>query len=311
MTVASALTSLNQDIQNARTAITNKGGTVTSGGGSSQLATDISSIPSGGGSQTKYGITIDTFLGDVDANGVLQYPSEQADLVFTGVEDVADYGLRYKFAYSGVKSASFPALTEVSGQYGCDYMFQQSTGLTSMSLPELTTVSGRYGCNYMFSNTGLTSVSLPKLATVSGQFGCNSMFSNTGLTSVSLPKLATVSGNYGCNYMFSNCRELVSVSFPKLADVSGTSTFTGAFGSCRNLTDIYFNALTTTSFGSNVNQFNNIFNSGSTGTASTSGNVTVHFPSNLSSTISGLTGYPNFGATAGRLTLAYDLPATS
>ncbi len=50
MTVASALTALNQDITAARTAITDKGGTVTSGGGSSQLATDIATIPSGGGS---------------------------------------------------------------------------------------------------------------------------------------------------------------------------------------------------------------------------------------------------------------------
>lgn len=48
MTIASALTALNQDIQNARTAITNKGGTVTANGGSSQLATDIATIPSGG-----------------------------------------------------------------------------------------------------------------------------------------------------------------------------------------------------------------------------------------------------------------------
>lgn len=47
MTIASALTALNTDIVNARTAITNKGGTVTSGGGSSQLATDIATIPSG------------------------------------------------------------------------------------------------------------------------------------------------------------------------------------------------------------------------------------------------------------------------
>ena len=44
MTIASALTALNTDIQNARMAITNKGGTVTVDGGSSQLATDIGTI---------------------------------------------------------------------------------------------------------------------------------------------------------------------------------------------------------------------------------------------------------------------------
>lgn len=54
MSISSALTLLNQDIQNARTAIVNKGGTVTSGGGSSQLATDIATIPSG--SSGKYSL---------------------------------------------------------------------------------------------------------------------------------------------------------------------------------------------------------------------------------------------------------------
>ena len=44
MTIASALANLNTDIQNARTAIPNKGGTVTVDGGSSQLATDIGTI---------------------------------------------------------------------------------------------------------------------------------------------------------------------------------------------------------------------------------------------------------------------------
>ena len=52
MSISSALTALNQDIQNARTAIVNKGGTVTTGGGSSQLAADIATIS--GSSSGKY-----------------------------------------------------------------------------------------------------------------------------------------------------------------------------------------------------------------------------------------------------------------
>ena len=50
----------------------------------------------------KYGANINTFLGDVDANGVLQQSTEQSDLVFTGVKDVADYGLNYKFSFAKV-----------------------------------------------------------------------------------------------------------------------------------------------------------------------------------------------------------------
>jgi len=47
MSIATELTALQQDITNARAAITSMGGTVTSGGGSSQLATDIATIPGG------------------------------------------------------------------------------------------------------------------------------------------------------------------------------------------------------------------------------------------------------------------------
>jgi len=48
MSVQSEITRLSTAVASARTAITNKGGTVTSGGGASQLATDIATIPTGG-----------------------------------------------------------------------------------------------------------------------------------------------------------------------------------------------------------------------------------------------------------------------
>ena len=38
--------------------------------------------------------------------------------------------------------------------------------------------------------------------------------------------------------------------------------------------------------------------------------VTIHFPSNLQSTISQLDGYPLFGGESGYIVLAFDLPAT-
>lgn len=50
MTISDKLVLLQQDITNARTAVVNKGGQVTASGGSSQLATDIATIPTGGGS---------------------------------------------------------------------------------------------------------------------------------------------------------------------------------------------------------------------------------------------------------------------
>ena len=47
MSITSELTALNTDIVNARAAVEAKGGTVTTGGGSSQLAADIATIPAG------------------------------------------------------------------------------------------------------------------------------------------------------------------------------------------------------------------------------------------------------------------------
>ena len=319
---------------------------------------DVNVAGSGG---EKYGANTNTFLGDVNANGVLQLPTEQSDLVFTGIKDVADYVFYSKFTYAKVKSASFPDLTSISGNSGCYGMFSDCIALTSVSLPNLTRISGQNGCMYMLNycraltsvslpnlttisgNSGcygmfsdcialtsvslpnltrisgqngcmymlnycraLTSVSLPNLTTISGISGCDGMLNNCkALTSVSLPKLTTISGVQGCNGMLRSCTALVSVSFPKLTTVSGGNAFSYMLYGCTAITDVYFPALTTTSFGSNANQFSNMMNS--TGSAVIH---ILHFPSNLQSTIQGLTGYPLFSGTSKYVVLAFDLPAT-
>lgn len=281
MSIASAITAAQGRVADCYTAISGKGGTLPATQNLANMPTAINSIPSGGGS-TKYGASADTLLGDPNSSGVLQGGTEQSDLVFDGVEDVANYMLYYKFFSSKVKSVSFPDLTKAGYGYCLSYTFASCSSLTTISLPELTIVSGVAACNCMFNN-------------------CSS------LTSVSLPELTTISALSGCLSMFSGCSSLVTVSFPKLVTITGGSCMQSIFSYCSKITDVYFNSLTTTSFGSNVNQFNNMFSSAGI----TSGSITMHFPSNLSSTISGLTSYPNFGAATGRLTLAFDLPATS
>lgn len=205
--------------------------------------------------QTKYGATAGSLLGDVDANGVLQMPSELTDLVFTGVKNIIAYGMYYKF--------------------------YQNTGIRSVSFPDLTTLSNNSALYYCFRE-------------------------NSNLTTISFPELASITGSSVFGYAFYGC-PLTTITFPKLADVSGASCLRYSLQACRLLTSLSFPALKTTSFGSNTTQFNSMFNSN---TAADSGSLTVHFPSNLQSTISGLTGYPNFGANSSRITLLYDLPAT-
>ena len=335
MSIATAIQNAQTKVANAYTAISNKGGTLPATQDLANMPTAIDSIPSGGGS--KYGCTIDNLLGDVDANGVLQLPvNTSGDIVFSGVKDVASYGLYYKYFFNTnlTHGVSFLDLEEVSTNYALYYAFG-SAGITSVSLLKLKTVSGKNAMQGAFSNTRITSANLSELETVSGNNGIRQLFQSCAyMTSISAPKLKTATGTFAlaylvsataitifnlpelttvnnsscCYYLCSGCNQLETVNLTKLSDISGASAFNGAFTSCPKLQHIYLNGLTTSSFGSYVNQFNNMFN---TTSMSTSGNVNIHFPSNLSSTISGLQGYPNFGATAGRVTLLFDLPATS
>ena len=337
MSIASAIVAKQQQVADAYTAISNKGGTLPQTQDMTNMATAIASIPSGttptgtisittngtydvtnyatadvnvsdGGSTAKYGATIDDFLGDKDANNVLQAPTQEFNLSFTKVTDIAAKALQYRFSSLKVKSVLFPELTTISGTSALNYAFRDCASLTSVSFPELTTISGGNSLSFAFSYcTSLTSVSFSKLTTISGGSVLSEAFNqNTGLTSVSFPELTTISGNSALSFAFDSCKSLTSISFPKLTTISGISALSSAFRYCTSLTSISFPKLTTTSFGSRVNQFSSMMNNTGTGTTHT-----IHFPSNLQSTISGLTGYPLFGGTSGYVTLSFDLPATS
>lgn len=112
-------------------------------------------------------------------------------------------------------------------------------------------------------------------------------------------------GQYGLYEAFYVCNGIESVNLSSLTSI-GYYGLGYAFQGCSYLTDIYFNSLTTTSFGNYTNQFYSMMDG--TGRAITH---TIHFPSNLESTISGLSGYPLFGGRSGYVVCAFDLPATS
>lgn len=249
----------------------------------------------------KFGATVDTFIGDT-TDGALSAPTQQTTIVFNGITSLTNKALYYAFAYkNNIISAKFPVLKDISS-YGMGYAFSDCASLSSFELPNLETI-GSYGMQRAFSNTSVSSVSLPKLKTV-GEYGLYTAFQSTSISELTFPELTTASGTYPFYSLCSGCSSLTTVRFPKLTNLSDTtSTFYSAFSSCNALTDIYFNALTTQSFGAS-SVFNRMIGAGTTVTH------TIHFPSNLESTISGLTGYPLFGGTSGYVVLSFDLPAT-
>lgn len=102
-----ANTTLTQTFSDIADAIRAKGvtGTMTP----LEMPTKIGSIAGGG---SKYGLTMDNILGDVNQNGELQFPTG-GTFSSTDIVSIPDYGLQYKFNMSGITSVSLPNLTTV------------------------------------------------------------------------------------------------------------------------------------------------------------------------------------------------------
>lgn len=203
------------------------------------------------------------------------------DIEFTNLTSIGTSGLSSCFGNSNVRGVSFPALENISATSAVSQIISGAAQASFLTFPILKNV-GATGLSYAYYNTQyIKNVEFPMLQTV------------------------MVSG-------FQNCfqsSKVETVRFTSLTTISDANIFGGCFGTANNIKDIYFPALTTNSFGSiNISQFNSMFNSS---TASVSLICTLHFPSNLSTKISGLTGYPYFGGNSARIVLAFDLTATS
>lgn len=200
-------------------------------------------------------------------------------------------------------TVNMSSLQSAAAAYGCQYMFQNCTGLVSFDLSSLETIgSNTSACSNMFEGcTGLTTANLGALKTISAA-AVGGMFKGcTGITSINLSSLTTISAQYACDWMFQGCTGLTSAVLHSLTSIKAKECCV-FFRDCTNLTSVSFPSLTPSSFGSYDNQFRNMLN-GVTG-------CTVHFPSNIQSTISSwsdVTG--GFGGT--NTTVLFDLPATN
>ena len=188
--------------------------------------------------------------------------------------------------------------TSISSSTVIDYEYVNN--IKYLDCSNLVSISG----NIHFGECeNLEGVDFSNLETAGDAAFALAIYGNPKLTQIVFPKLtsagyrgfylnkATVSQSAGMS---------ITARFPSLSNLNASQIFYYAFGGYDSVI-IYFNAITTSSFGSNINQFQQIV--GYTVEAE------IHFPSNMQSTISGLTGYPAFGGS--NTTLVFDLPATS
>lgn len=208
MTIATEITRIKTNIENAYSKAQEKGATVPQIKNSENLATCIESITGGGGgSSLPYAYAV--------SNGVLT--------ATTG--DIA--------SFKGVNSI---------GQSALNYAFYQRSNLTGeLSFPDLVTVD-MYGFNYAFNGCkGITSVNLPLLETAGDGAFTNAFYQCNKITSINMPALKTIKTST-FNYAFNGCSSLTSISFPSLTSMYTNSFGNYAFGSCSKLTEIHFRA---------------------------------------------------------------------
>lgn len=218
-----------------------------------EYATAEVNVPTGGGATTKFGVSIDNLLGNVDENGVLQFPTEQFVFDGSGIKDFSYRTMYYKFYHNqSLISASFPDLETISQNFTCVSAFEGCLGLTNTGLQNLKTISGSGTCTGMYKEcSALTSTGLDNLESITGDAACQAMFHNcAGLVRVDFPKLTVVSktnamGANSSNMMFRACTALTEMHFraDAQATIEGLSGYASKFGAA-NCT-IYFDLIGT------------------------------------------------------------------
>ena len=296
MTIASEITRINTNIENAYTACNGKGATMPVTQNSANLANCISSIPAGStAGQTR---TVE--------NGVYTMPTNNFTFVMpSNATDIGDNALADTFNWcSGVIGADFSSLITLSGENALLECFRNCRNLTSVDFSNLTTISGLETLlNAFLGCSGLINLDFSSLVTISGDSALYSTFWGcSGLTSVDFSSLTTVSGGWALETAFLECASLTNIEFTSLTNLTGSGVLMSAFYDCSSLATLSFPALTSTSFGLYNDQFTDML--------SNVENCTVHFPSNLQSVIgSWFDVTTGFGGT--NTTVLFDLPATT
>ena len=296
MSIASAIATKQQQVADAYTAVSAKGGTLPATRNLTNLATAIGTITGGGGSEV--GITREI------GNGIFRMPT--SSFVYTIPSSATNVGPRaFQYSFYGctaLTSVNLSSLTSISGMYAFNYAFYNCTALTSVNISSLATLSASNAFGYAFYNcSNLVNVDLSSLTNITGLYTFQYAFYGCSkLTSIDLSALTSITGALAFNYAFQNCSMLTDVDLSSLATISSSSVFQNAFYGCTSLRSLSFPSLTPTSFGSSTNQFNNMLRGCS--------NVTVHFPYNLQSVIGNWSDVTNgFGGSS--TTVLFDLNA--
>ena len=219
------------------------------------------------------GIPIGMFLGDPDEHGILQAPSERAEIntgvlvthldpsvwraMFKGSALVL--GARFRNVYvvysealreafmncANLAFVRFDVLEELLESRALFSMAEGCTSMTALDLPKMKTVGGQYAMSRIaYGDTALLSVGLDALETVSGAYAFQWAFQGcTALKRLDFHALKTVSGQQAFDRLVSDCASLEAVTFPVLETISGAWALTYFLYGCVKVKRLDFPAL--------------------------------------------------------------------
>lgn len=314
-TIAEQLTSLANTKAAIKQSIIDKGVQVADTDPFSAYPAKIGQISGGSAPATKFGVSIDNLLGNVDENGMLSVPYDNFVFNGAGIKSLDDSALAYRFAtedalkslpvtkillpdllQTSTDSLAYVAnsarhltevdlglITDISGSSTLSGAFGSAHSLATVRAPNVTTISGSLACQSAFEFTGLTSNVFPNLTTISGNSACQYMYRGCTFNALGLDNLTTISGDFACQHMF-NSLKIDIAEFPKLTTITGSQACRYWFNTS-TVKKVYFPALTTVDtgvFGSNASR-------GAFGNCSQL--TEIHFRADAQSTIEAMSGY--------------------
>jgi hypothetical protein len=234
-TISDKLTRLNEVKQSIKQSIIDKGVQVADDTPFRNYADKIGEI-SGGGEpveKTKFGVGIDNFLGNVDADGNYVAPSEPFELNLVGVKRVITTAFTNRFQNTTITKFIANDLIEVGANsfVGC---FTSSNKLIRVEVNNIETISGNYAFQQAFySCNNLQTATFNKLKTVSGAYCFQNAFNSTPIKSLDnvFPSLEYVSGNYAFSGIISYVAN-DTITLSNIKKITGSTSQYGAiFGS--------------------------------------------------------------------------------
>lgn len=214
------------------TSATDDTGYVTAQDGRQHKVKLVANITGGGAPATKFGVSVDNLLGDVDENGVLQKPTELVTMDLTGVKSFAGAPFRY-FAPENQKSVEIllaPDLESIDYSYCFDNAFYYNSFIKQVTLG-CKKITGGNVFNYAFRGSPNVVVDFPNLKVVSGQSVFYNAFRGIKETDVSkmFPVLEEISGDTAFQTFIDMPSDKI-ITFPSLIKITGaTASYSATF----------------------------------------------------------------------------------